>query len=404
MCGAWHTLLLRPSVVYRSYSLFESMRVAPASISIPFFRLELDEEEINSVVSVLRSGWLTTGPQVASFEQEFAEFIGGDVRAVAVASNTAGMHLVLEALGIGPGDEVIVPTLTFTATAEVVHHLGGEVVFVDVDKESLCVNPDEIAAAITPRTRAIMPVHFGGIPCDMGRIYALAEPLGIPVVDDAAHAPPTAIDGIHVGASSSAAAIFSFYANKTMTTGEGGMIVSRVPRLIKRCRITRLHGIDRDPFPSHWQYDVVATGFKYNLTDIAGALGRTQLRRVRASHLKRQSIAARYYEALTDLPLILPAHPKAHQTYSWHLYPVQLQDNVMRDKFLAHLSRHAVAFSIHYRPLHQMTYWRARYNLSDNQFPVATQYAARCVSLPIFAAMREEEVSRVIEVVRGAFS
>ena len=384
--------------------------MSPASISIPFFRLELDEEEINSVVSVLRSGWLTTGPQVASFETEFAEFVGGDVRAVAVASATGGMHLVLEALGIAPGDEVIVPTLTFTATAEVVRHLGAEVVFVDVDEESLCVNPDEIAAAITPRTRAIMPVHFGGIPCDMGRIYALAEPLGIPVVDDAAHAMPTAIDGIHVGASSSAAAVFSLYANKTITTGEGGMIVSRVPRLIERCRITRLHGINRDPFarsllgPSHWQYDVVTAGFKYNLTDIAGSLGRTQLRRVQASHLKRQSIAAQYYDGLTDLPLILPARPKVHQTHSWHLYPVQLQDNLIRDRFLAHLNRHAVAFSIHYRPLHQMTYWRARYNLSDNQFPVATQYAARCVSLPIFASMREEEVSRVIEVVRGAFS
>jgi len=213
-----------------------------------------------------------------------------------------------------------------------------------------------------------------------------------------------------VGAGSSAAAIFSFYGNKTMTTGEGGMIVSRVPRLIERCRIMRLHGIDRDPFarslldPSFRQYDVVASGFKYNMTDIAGSLGRTQLRRVQRSHLKRQNIAARYYEGLADLPLILPARPKAHQIHSWHLYPVQLQDSLMRDRFLAHLSRHAVAFSIHYRPLHQMTYWRVRYNLSDHHFPVATQYAARCVSLPLFAAMREEEVSRVIEVVRGAFS
>jgi len=255
-----------------------------------------------------------------------------------------------------------------------------------------------------------MPVHFGGMPCDMRRIYALTEPLSIPVVDDAAHALPTATDGIHVGAGSSAAAIFSFYGNKTMTTGEGGMIVSRVPRLIERCRIMRLHGIDRDPFarslldPSFRQYDVVASGFKYNMTDIAGSLGRTQLRRVQRSHLKRQNIAARYYEGLADLPLILPARPKAHQIHSWHLYPVQLQDSLMRDRFLAHLSRHAVAFSIHYRPLHQMTYWRVRYNLSDHHFPVATQYAARCVSLPLFAAMREEEVSRVIEVVRGAFS
>lgn len=380
------------------------------NMHIPFFRLELDEEDVNSVVSVLRSGWLTTGPQVASFEKEFAEFIGGDVVAVAVSSNTAGMHLALEALEIGPGDEVIVPTLTFTATAEVVRHLGAEVVFVDVDQDSLCVSPDEIAAAITPRTRAIMPVHFGGLPCDMARIYALAEPHGISVVDDAAHAMPTAIDGIHVGASSSAAAIFSLYANKTMTTGEGGMIVSRVPRLIERCRIMRLHGIDHDSYarsrldPSRRQYDVIANGFKYNMTDVAGSLGRSQLKRVRAAHTKRQAIAERYHDGLSDLPLILPARPKAHQVHSWHLYSVQLQDNSMRDKFIAHLGRHAVGYSIHYRPLHQMSYWRDRYRLSDDRFPVSTRYSTRCVSLPLFPTMREEEVSRVIDVARGAFS
>ena len=384
------------------------MRV-DAGLKVPFFRLELDEEDINSVASVLRSGWLTTGPLVASFEREFAEFVGGDVGAVAVASNTGGMHLVLEALGIGPGDEVIVPTLTFTATAEVVRHLGAEVVFVDVDRQSLCVDPDEIAAAITPRSRAIMPVHFGGRPCDMGRIYELAEPLGIPVVDDAAHAMPTAMNGIHVGGSSSAAAIFSFYPNKTMTTGEGGMIVSRVRGLIDRCKLTRFHGIDRDPFNrstldlSNWRYDVVAPGFKYNMTDIAGALGRTQLARVREFHFKRQQIAARYQEELADLPLILPVWPKPHQTHSWHLYSVQLEGGLTRDEFIEYLNRHGVGLSVHYRPLHQMTYWRARYSLSDDRFPVATQYAGRCVSLPIFASMRDEEVSRVIEVVHGAF-
>jgi dTDP-4-amino-4,6-dideoxygalactose transaminase len=385
------------------------MRVDAASLKVPFFRLELDEEDISSVTAVLRSGWLTTGPQVASFEKEFAEFVGGDVEAIAVASNTAGMHLVLEALGIGPGDEVIVPTLTFTATAEVVRHLGAEVVFVDVDQQSLCVDPDELAAVITPRSRAVMPVHFGGLPCDMRRIYELAEPLGIPVVEDAAHAMPTAINGIHVGGSSSAAAIFSFYPNKTMTTGEGGMIVSRVKGLIERCKLTRFHGIDRDPFKrstlclSNWRYDVLSPGFKYNMTDIAGALGRTQLVRVREYHLKRQHIATRYQKELADLPLILPAWPKPHQTHSWHLYPVQLGGGLTRDEFVEHLNRNGVGFSMHYRPLHQMTYWRERYSLSDDRFPVATQYAGRCISLPIFTSMRDEEVSRVIEVVHGAF-
>ena len=385
------------------------MNVDAAHLKVPFFRLELQDEDIDGVSSVLRSGWLTTGPQVASFEQEFAQFIGPGVQAVAVSSNTAGMHLVLEALGIGPGDEVIVPTLTFTATAEVVRYLGADIVFVDVDPHSLCVSPDEIVAAITPRTRAIMPVHFGGLPCDMARIYRVAQPLGIAVVDDAAHAIPTAIDGVHVGASASAAAIFSFYPNKTMTTGEGGMIVSRVEAITERCRLTRFHGIDRDPFKrsksdlSKGRYDVIAPGFKYNMTDMAAALGRTQLKRLEQSHLKRQRIAMLYHQEFSGLPVTLPLWPDTLQTHSWHLYPLQLGDGISREKFAEHLTRHGVGFSMHYTPLHQMTYWRSRYKLSDDQFPCATRYAARCLTLPLFASMREEEISRVIEVVSSAF-
>lgn len=387
-------------------SAWEDMCVDAIGLKVPFFRLELDDEDINSVVSVLRGGWLTAGPEVASFEQEFAKFVGGEVNAVAVASNTAGMHLVLEALGIGPADEVIVPTLTFAATAEVVRYLNAEIVFVDVDQRSLCIDPDKIAAAITPKTRAIMTVHFGGLPCDMERIYGLAEPLGIHVVDDAAHALPTAIKGVHVGAGASAAAVFSFYPNKTMTTGEGGMIVSRVASLIDRCRLTRFHGIDRDPLSralDSSRYDVVAPGFKYNMTDIAGSLGRTQIVRVGDFHRRRQSIAARYHAAFAGLPLILPVWPNSQQTHSWHLYPVQLESARVREEFLEHMVRHGVGFSVHYRPLHQMSYWRARYGLSDDCFPIASLYARRCVSLPIFASMTEDEVSRVIEVVHRAF-
>lgn len=379
--------------------------------NIPFFRLELDDDEINSVVSVLRSGWLTTGPQVAAFEQEFADFVGGGVQAITVASNTAGMHLALEALGIGPGDEVIVPTLTFTATAEVVRYMGAEVVFVDVDPHTLCIDPNAIEAALTPKTKAIMPVHFGGRPCDMEAIYAIAKPHEIAVVDDAAHAIPTEIDGVQIGAASSAATVFSFYANKTLTTGEGGMIVSRDAALIARCKVMRLHGIDRDSFErftsnaSQWRYDVVAPGFKYNLTDIAASLGRTQLQRAHRNQVARQRIAARYLEELADLPLVLPPQPAENLKHSWHLFPIQMAPGLKmtRDDVVLHLSKHGVGYSVHYTPLHQMTYWRTRYGLSDNQFPVATSYSKRCISLPIFPSMRETEISRVIEVVRSAF-
>jgi dTDP-4-amino-4,6-dideoxygalactose transaminase len=194
-----------------------------------------------------------------------------------------------------------------------------------------------------------------------------------------------------------------------MTTGEGGMIVSRVEDLIERCKLTRFHGIDRDPFERSaldllkGRYDVVAPGFKYNMTDIAAALGRTQLVRVREFHARRQCIATRYQEELAGIPLTLPAWPKSDQTHSWHLYPVQLEDRLSRDEFIEHLTRNGVGFSMHYRPLHQMTYWRTRYHLSDDQFPIATRYAERCVSLPIFASMRDDEVSRVIDVVHAAF-
>jgi dTDP-4-amino-4,6-dideoxygalactose transaminase len=382
------------------------MKIKSEGTIVPYFRLELDDDEINAAVNVLRSGWLTTGPQISAFEREFGEFVGGGVQALAVASNTAGLHLVLEALGIGPGDEVIVPTLTFTATAEVVRYLGAEVSFVDVDPDTLCIDPKAVEAAITSRTRAIMPVHFGGRPCDMAEIWAIANSRGIPVVDDAAHAVPTEIDGVHIGAGASAAAVFSFYANKTLTTGEGGMIVSRDPKLIARCKVMRLHGIDRDSFErftssaSQWRYDIVAPGFKYNLSDIVGSLGRTQLARVEKHRAARQRVAMRYFEGLANLPLVLPALPAQNQKHSWHLFPVQLPvgSEVTRDDLEEGLSRRGVGYSVHYTPLHQMTYWRTRYRLSDTKFPVATSYASRCLSLPIFPSMQDHEVSHVIEV------
>ncbi|MFT4193167.1 DegT/DnrJ/EryC1/StrS family aminotransferase, partial [Ottowia sp.] len=247
------------------------------SVFIPFARPDIGDDEIAAVTRALRSGWVTTGPETRAFEQEFAGYLGGGLHAIAVNSATAGLHLALEAIGIQPGDEVIAPTLTFTATVEVARYLGADAKLVDVDPVTLNIDPARIEAAITPRTKAILPVHYGGLACNMDAIFAIAERHGLKVVEDAAHALPATYSGALIGQLASAAAVFSFYANKTMTTGEGGMVVTRDEHLAARMKVMRLHGISRDAFDRFqsrtpaWYYEIVAPGFKYNLTDPAAA-------------------------------------------------------------------------------------------------------------------------------------
>ena len=376
---------------------------------VPFFRPSIGEDEIAEVVDCLRSGWVTTGPRARAFEQAFAQALGGGVEAVAVNSATAAMHLALEAIGIGPGDEVIVPTLTFTATAEVVRYLGAEPVLADIDGETLCLCPGTVRAALTDRTKAIMPVHFGGRPCDMTGLADLAHAHGLAIVDDAAHAFPAAHQSTPIGAGGATATAFSFYANKTITTGEGGMLVTRDPDIAKRARTMRLHGIDRDVFDrftSHqasWAYDVVAPGFKYNLTDVAAALGLHQLRRAEAFHATRQRLAARYDAAFADLPLMLPPHAAAGDDHSWHLYIVQLAPGapVDRDAFIAALQERGIGISVHYSPLHQLSVWRDGAIARGQTFPKADAYFQRCVTLPLFMDMSEAEQDHVIASVRA---
>lgn len=252
---------------------------------LPFALPDTGEEEIAEVVDSIRSGWLTTGPKTKRFEQEFAGFIGNGVEAVAVNSATAGLHLALEAIGVCPGDEVITTPYTFTATAEVIRYLGADPVFVDIDPATFNIDPARIEAAVTPRTKAIIPVHFAGLACDMESILAIARKHGLKVVEDAAHALPATCSGKLVGTMESDATVYSFYATKTITTGEGGMIVTRDPETAARCRTMRLHGISRDAFDRYtstkpsWYYEVVAPGFKYNMTDIAASLGIHQLKK-----------------------------------------------------------------------------------------------------------------------------
>jgi dTDP-4-amino-4,6-dideoxygalactose transaminase len=377
---------------------------------LPFALPEIGEEEIAEVVDALRSGWITTGPKARRFEADFVAFLGdASLHAVAVNSATAGLHLALEALGIGPGDEVITTTHTFTATAEVVRYLGADVKLVDIDPATLNIDPAAVEAAIGPRTKAILPVHFGGLAADMPALLAIARRHGLKVVEDAAHALPTTVGGRLVGTLASDATVFSFYANKTVTTGEGGMLVTRDAALAQRARVMRLHGMNRDAFdrftakvPS-WYYEVVAPGFKYNLTDIAAALGLHQLKKARAFQQRREAIAARYDAAFAGLPLVLPPRAPAGEVHAWHLYVVRLADaaGLDRDRFVERLFEQGIGCSVHYIPLHLHPYWRVRYALTSAMFPASQRAYERMASLPIYSRMTAAEVERVVAAVRG---
>ncbi|MFT7771916.1 DegT/DnrJ/EryC1/StrS family aminotransferase [Roseateles sp.] len=377
---------------------------------LPFALPELGDDEIAEVVDTLKSGWITTGPKAKRFEQAFAEFLGDpQIECIAVNSATAGLHLALEAIGLGPGDEVITTTHTFTATAEVVRYLGADVKLVDVDPATLNIDIAAIEAAITPRTRAILPVHYAGLAVDMLAVLDIARRHGLRVVEDAAHALPTTLEKELIGTLGSDATVFSFYANKTMTTGEGGMLVTRNPELAKRARVMRLHGMSRDAFdrftakvPS-WYYEIVAPGFKYNLTDIAAALGLHQLKRLPAFQARREQIAMRYHEAFADLPLILPPDAPEGDTHAWHLYAIRLADDagITRDAFIEGLFAAGIGCSVHYVPLHLHPYWRDRYGLTPEQFPQSQKVFERTLSLPLYTAMSDADVERVIDAVRG---
>ncbi len=378
---------------------------------LPFALPEIGEDEIAEVVDTLKSGWVTTGPKAKRFEQDFGAFLGDPaLHAVAVNSATAGLHLALEALGIGPGDEVITTTHTFTATAEVVRYLGADVKLVDVDPATLNIDPAAVEEAVTSRTKAIVPVHYAGLAADMPSLLELAADCDLKVVEDAAHALPTTCGGQLVGTLDSDATVFSFYANKTITTGEGGMLVTRDAAVAQRARTMRLHGMNRDAFdrftakvPS-WYYEVVAPGFKYNLTDIAAALGLHQLKKANAFQQRRAAIAAAYDAAFADLPLVLPPQPAAGDRHAWHLYVLRLADDagIGRDRFIERLFDAGIGCSVHYIPLHLHPYWRDRYALQPGQFPHSQHAYERMLSLPIYTRMSDDDVMRVAQAVRAA--
>lgn len=379
---------------------------------LPFALPDVGEEEITEVVDSLRSGWLTTGPKTKQFEQDFAEFIGEGVEALAINSATSGLHLALEALGIGPGDEVITTTYTFTATAEVIRYLGANPVFVDIDPKTFNIDPNKIEAAISPRTKAIVPVHFAGLACEMAPILKIAQDQQLKVVEDAAHAIPTTYQGKLIGSLESDATVYSFYATKPIATGEGGMLVTRHPEIAKRCRIMRLHGMSRDAFDRYtstkpaWHYEVVAPGFKYNMTDLAAGLGIHQLKKAWTLRHKRAEIAKYYDSELVGLPLHLPPNASNGDSHSWHLYVIRLDDSakISRDEFIQQMAAREIGCSVHYIPLHLHPYWRDTYNLSPEDFPCALSAYKGAVSLPIYTKMTEADGERVIKAVKEILS
>lgn len=377
---------------------------------LPFALPDIGEEEIAGVVECLRSGWLTTGPRTRRFEADFAEFVGAR-HALAVNSATAGLHLSLEAMGLGPGDRVLTTPYTFTATAEVVRYLGADPVFVDIEPLSMNIDPAAVEAALAAdeTIKVLVPVHLAGLSCDMRALEASASRHGVRILEDAAHALPASHDGRTIG-TIGAATVFSFYATKTIATGEGGMIVTDDDAIARRASVMRLHGIDRDVFDRYssdkpsWYYEVVAPGYKYNMTDIAAAIGLAQLAKAHAFRDRRAEIAARYTAAFADLPLTLPAIGAPGDLHAWHLYIVRLDEQELtigRNEFIERLSAVGIGTSVHFIPLHLQPYWRDRYRLSADDFPIATDSYERAVSLPIYTRMTDADVERVIDAVRS---
>jgi perosamine synthetase len=372
---------------------------------LPFHLPHIDNQEAQAVLRALRSGWLTTGRETHEFEREFAQEVGARY-AVAVNSCTAALHLALEAAGVGPGDEVILPTMTFAASAEVVSYLRATPVLVDSEPDTLNMDPAKVEQAITARTKAIMPVHFAGHACDMNALLALARPRGIAVIEDAAHAFPSAYHGQMVGAIGDMTC-FSFYATKTITTGEGGMVTTDNEQVADHIRMMSLHGISKDAWKRYraegsWYYEIVAPGFKYNLTDVASALGRVQLSRSPEFWNRRTRIAQRYDQAFAGLTALRTPTIRSDIKHAWHLYVIQLVDgelNLPRDGVIEALKAEGIGTSVHFIPLHRHPYYRTTYGYGPADFPVATRAFERMISLPIYSRMSDTDVEDVIDAV-----
>lgn len=377
---------------------------------VPFHRADLGEEEIQAVSDVIRSGWLTMGAKTFEFERQFAAYIGVP-HAIAVCSCTAALHLSLEAIGLSHGDEVLVPTTTFTATAEVVTYFGARPVLVDIDAQTLNLDPEDAERKITTCTKAIIPVHFAGTPCDMDAILALARRRDLHVIEDAAHALPSIYHGRQIGSISDLTA-FSFYATKTLTTGEGGMITTNNGDFAQRLQVMRLHGIARDAWKRYsaegsWFYEVLEAGYKYNLTDLQAALGMVQLTKCDRMAEARTKIADRYRSAFQSCEFVELPHVPTDCTTSWHLYVLRLHLGrlcIDHNRFIQELANRGVSTSVHFIPLHLHPFYQNTYGYKAGDLPAAEREYQRSISLPIYPGMREEEIDQVIWAVSDTAS
>ena len=364
---------------------------------IPMSRPYLGKEETEAVREVLESGWITTGPKCAELEESFARFTG-TVGAVALTSGTAGMHIVLKALGIGDGDEVITPSMTFASTVNQIVLAGAKPVFVDIDYNTLLVAPLEIEKCITKRTKAIIPVHFAGAPADMDAIEAIAG--DIPIIEDAAHAIGTYYKGKHIGWKN--LAIYSFHPIKNITTAEGGIVAGNDAAFLQRLKLMRFHGIERDAWKRYGKgsdpsYDITEPGFKYNLTDIQAALGLVQMKKIEEINGKRMEIARRYLEGLSSLSGIdLPGNPDYEHIHSWHLFVVKITA-MNRPAFMEALAERNIGYGLHFPACHRLSYIQNLIGRID--LPATDEASEKILSLPLYPSMDDRQVERVIDAV-----
>lgn len=380
---------------------------------LPFARPDIGEEEIAEVADSLRSGWLTAGPKTKQFEEAFASFVGVPF-ALAVNSGTAALHLALEAIGLREEEYIITTPFTFTATAEVVRYFGAHPLFADIDPISMNIDPARIAEvaakAVTEgkKVRAILPVHYAGLPCDLDAIRGVAGKYSMKIVEDAAHAFPAAYHGRNVGSIGDLTA-FSFYVTKPLATGEGGMVTTANDEYARRIKTMRLHGISRDIWDRYtaskpnWYYEVVAPGYKYNLSDVASSIGIHQLRKADRFRKRREDIAERYTNAFHGLPVIPPPRPPEGDVHSWHLYVIRLRLEMLRidrNRFIELMGEKGIGTSVHFIPLHLHPYWKEKYGFRPEDFPGALETFRCCVSLPIYTRMTDADVERVIASVK----